>query len=422
MKIMFRTLRNHGFDGSNRGGDGQVKRATVGGTLRRRIGTYAQQREMRELRRKGTGRARNARAWPHFVADEANKGLKGNIAEVLRVATFFLESVLGFKSEDKKQQVIRLADQEERWLIETLSGRYEEIKAMESLKEAAAKKAKADLLAEFLAIKPVNGELAMYGRFIASADIGELKVDAARFISHGISINEMDEEFDDIVAVDDLVNDGAVDKWLDPALDGVVDAQTRNNLKTKAGHLNHISASSDCIFTEGGVNVETLLRNLMGDEAKAIEEIKKYLTDAAIAFPRGRQASFFSRTPESYYSVEVLNYEYSLLNAFLAPVVPRDGKPLDLCGIEKLKSFRDKTHKSCEETRPVFLAERSVYDDEPKARGELIDEAVAYLVESEEWRKLVESVQADVGHRAPPPRSAKLPSPVAAKPSRRPRK
>ena len=142
-------------------------------------------------------------------------------------------------------------------------------------------------------------DIALFGRMLAEAP--GMNIDAACQVSHSITTNKADQEFDYFTAVDDL----------------------NPKEETGAGMIGTTGYNSGCFYSYAMIDVDQLARNLSGDRALAIEGVRAFLTSALQSIPTGKQNTFAAQTPPSLFLAVVRDdgtMPWSLVNAFVKPV------------------------------------------------------------------------------------------------------
>lgn len=148
-------------------------------------------------------------------------------------------------------------------------------------------------------------DVSLFGRMLA--DLPDRNIDAASQVAHAISTNRVSMEFDFYTAVDDLKpedNDGA-------------------------DMLGTVEFNSSCFYRYANVDLTQLTRNLGDDQELVAQTVEAYIRAAVRAIPTGKQNSMAAQNPPSFVMVVVRDHGlWSLANAFVTPVRPRDGEDL----------------------------------------------------------------------------------------------
>lgn len=157
-------------------------------------------------------------------------------------------------------------------------------------------------------------DVALFGRMLA--DNPAENVDAACQVSHAISVNRMNMEFDYFTAVDDL--------------------QPEDN--AGAGMIGTVGFASSCFYRFACVDVSQLNRNLGGDAAAAHEGIVAFAEAFVQARPSGKQNTFAAHSLPALVLV-ILREQgqpVSLANAFEQPVSPSANRSLTAAATDAL--------------------------------------------------------------------------------------
>lgn len=143
-------------------------------------------------------------------------------------------------------------------------------------------------------------DVALFGRMLA--DNPAENVDAACQVSHAISVNRMNMEFDYYTAVDDL-----------PLEDN-----------TGAGMIGTVAFASSCFYRFACLDFDQLVRNLGGDAQAAREGVQAFAEAFIQARPSGKQNTFAAHSLPAFvlFVVREKGQPVSLANAFEKPVAP----------------------------------------------------------------------------------------------------
>jgi CRISPR system Cascade subunit CasC len=187
----------------------------------------------------------------------------------------------------------------------------------------AAKKEAKDTIKEDLQSRikdvlrgPRAVDLALFGRMIA--DLTDMNVDAACQVAHAISTHRISMEFDYYTAVDDLAPQE------EPGAD----------------MLGTVEFNSACFYRYANVDLGQLTRNLHNDRELAEQALVAFLQGSVLAVPTGKQTSSAAQNPPSLVTAVVREHGlWSLANAFLRPVRPREEKSLAVLSIEALDRY-----------------------------------------------------------------------------------
>ena len=160
-------------------------------------------------------------------------------------------------------------------------------------------------------------DIAMFARMIAEAKKGQMNITAACQVAHAISTNKAQMEFDFYTAVDELDPNGA----------GMMGVQ---------------ELTSPCYYRYASIDVDQLYNNLLGKHCnrpeKASEDLKEqaeatkrkaieaFIRASVDAIPSGKTAGTAPwNAPSLVMAVVRPHGVWSLANAFVVPVSPRDG-------------------------------------------------------------------------------------------------
>ncbi len=160
-------------------------------------------------------------------------------------------------------------------------------------------------------------DVALFGRMLA--DQSSLNVDAACQVAHAISTNRVNMEFDFFTAVDDL--------------------KPREE-DMGAGMLGTVEFNSACYYRYAAIDLEQLWKNLGGDEDLARATVRAFLQASIAAIPTGKQNSMAAHNPPSFVmAVARERGLWSLANAFLKPVAPRENEDLMQASVQALDAY-----------------------------------------------------------------------------------
>lgn len=134
-------------------------------------------------------------------------------------------------------------------------------------------------------------------------------IDAACQVSHAISVNRMNMEFDYFTAVDDI-----------PADDD----------NAGAAMIGTVGFASSCFYRFACVDLDQLTRNLGGDAAAAREGVLAFAEGFVQARPTGKQNTFAAHSLPAFVMVVAreAGQPVSLANAFETPVKPSPERSL----------------------------------------------------------------------------------------------
>jgi CRISPR system Cascade subunit CasC len=338
--IEFHILQNFPPSNLNRDDSGAPKDCDFGGHRRQRISSQCLKRSVRQsvlFREQMAERLgiRTKRA-PKAVAELLEKqGRPKSQAKALALA--FFDALYGIKEEktvyllyvgpEELQRAAALLLQTEISIGEAaenlaqLRSQYEKLAKKE---KENAKKQMDEAAKPFLALaeqykksypKHVRAvDVALFGRMLA--DNPAESIDAACQVSHAISVNRINLEFDYFTAVDDL--------------------QQEDN--AGAGMIGTIGFASSCFYRFACVDLELLARNLGGDRQAAYEGVLAFAEAFIQARPSGKQNTFAAHSLPSLVMVVAREsgQPVSLVNAFEHPIKPSEGRSLSSQAIESL--------------------------------------------------------------------------------------
>ncbi len=166
-------------------------------------------------------------------------------------------------------------------------------------------------------------DVALFGRMLA--DSPTENIDAACQVSHAISVNRMNMEFDYFTAVDDL--------------------QPEDN--AGAGMIGTVGFASSCFYRFACVNWDQLTRNLGGDAAAAREGVMAFAEAFVHARPSGKQNTFAAHSLPAFILcvVREQGQPVSLANAFETPIKPTNERSLTEGAIDALGQHYSKLKK-----------------------------------------------------------------------------
>ncbi|WP_019991489.1 type I-E CRISPR-associated protein Cas7/Cse4/CasC [Rudanella lutea] len=166
-------------------------------------------------------------------------------------------------------------------------------------------------------------DVALFGRMLA--DSPTENIDAACQVSHAISVNRMNMEFDYFTAVDDLQPDD----------------------NAGAGMIGTVGFASSCFYRFACVDWDQLTRNLGGDAAAAREGVMAFAEAFIQARPSGKQNTFAAHSLPAFILcvVREKGQPVSLANAFEKPIAPKGDRSLTDGAIEALGQHYGKLKK-----------------------------------------------------------------------------
>jgi CRISPR system Cascade subunit CasC len=325
MIIELHILQNFAPANLNRDDTGSPKDCEFGGHRRARISSQCFKRAIRQAfdHQKLIDPAHLASRTKRLVDEITNRLKAAGKAEddARRVVENILNGVkLTVKDDGKTQYLLFLgADEinaiaglcEQHWdaLAAIAAAPASEESGGKKTKAKDAKKAGADAIPAEIkkaTLEVLNGgkaaDLALFGRMLA--DLPDKNVHAASQVAHAISTNKVSMEFDFYTAVDDLRPE---------------DNQGSDMLGT-------VEFNSACYYRYANLDAEQLRTNLGGDEDLANKTIEAFIRAAVTAIPTGKQNSMAAQNPPSFVMAVVREAGlWSLANAFVSPVRPKDG-------------------------------------------------------------------------------------------------
>lgn len=330
--IEFHILQNFPPSNLNRDDSGAPKDCDFGGYRRQRISSQCLKRSVRQsdlFRDLMSDRLgiRTKRAPEEVAKLLVAKGRPQSQAKAM--AEEFYEALYKLDEEGKTKYLLYVGPEELQRAADLLLGADEETGAaadrLASLRanapaKGAAKaehdKAVAEAVKPFAALaeqykksypRHVRAvDVALFGRMLA--DSPTENIDAACQVSHAISVNRMNMEFDYFTAVDDLQPDD----------------------NAGAGMIGTVGFASSCFYRFACVDWDQLVRNLGGDAAGAREGVLAFAEAFVQARPSGKQNTFAAHSLPGFILVVVreAGQPVSLVNAFERPVKPSPERSL----------------------------------------------------------------------------------------------
>lgn len=327
MILELHILQNIAPSNLNRDDANQPKDCEFGGHRRARISSQSIKRAIRqEFFRTLPPECVGSRS--KLAADRLTEKLTDlipgrNSEELGKVAKSVIAEYFAKADEDGNSSVLVFFDDTElNHLAEVIKQAYEgELAGGLSEKAKKTKKTEKDpAIAAVLknaGIKPIAYDIALFGRMLAKNP--DRNVDGACQVSHSISTNRVQMEFDFFTAVDDL--------------------QSKD--KTGAGMMGTVGFHSSCFYRYAVVHVDKLLENLKHDTVATKKALQAFVEASVIALPSGKQNSFAAHNPPSFVFLTVRdsNTPWSLANAFEKPVRPTGDKGLTENSVEQLLGY-----------------------------------------------------------------------------------
>ncbi|NMC28006.1 MAG: type I-E CRISPR-associated protein Cas7/Cse4/CasC [Syntrophomonadaceae bacterium] len=304
MFIEVHMLKNYAPSNLNRDDTGSPKSCLFGGVPRGRISSQCQKRTVRtsDILRDAVGIENlglRTRKLPKLIVDElAARGIGEEYLAIVR------KKITGFGNKEGKESKDDLTAQIMFFSPADIAAAAECVH--KSIKEAgsiaAFEKVKAkDLQSDMRALRPITLDIALFGRMITSDAFRD--VEAAMQVAHAFSTNRLEQEFDYYTAMDDLLAQGE---------------------ETGAGMIGDVEFNSNCYYHYFNLDVDQLLSNLDGVEAKGelvIKAIPALIRAFAYSSPSGKQNSFAAHQLPSVVCVEIKKEKIpvSYANAFVKP-------------------------------------------------------------------------------------------------------
>ncbi len=350
--IEFHILQNFPPSNLNRDDSGAPKDCDFGGYRRQRISSQCLKRSVRQsdvFREQMTDRLgiRTKRA-PEAVAGLL-VGLGHSETQAKALAAEFYEALYKIDDDGKTRYLLYVGPEELQRAADLLhgaepgtiaaAGQLAELrsnppaKGVSKKEKADHEKAISEAAKPFAALadqykktypKHVRAvDVALFGRMLA--DNPAENVDAACQVSHAISVNRMNMEFDYFTAVDDL--------------------QPAEN--AGAGMIGTIGFSSSCFYRFACVDTSQLTRNLGGDAKAAREGVLAFAEAFVQARPSGKQNTFAAHSLPALVMVVMREsgQPVSLVNAFENPVKPGQDESLTSRAVESLSAHYGRLQK-----------------------------------------------------------------------------
>ena len=341
--IEFHILQNFPPSNLNRDDSGAPKDCDFGGYRRQRISSQCLKRSVRQsdiFRQLMTDRlgVRTKRA-PEQVAQQlVESGYQA--ASARAAAEGFFDALYGVNDKGQTDYLLYVGAEELTRAADLLRGAGPELRAtadqlvtlrtevaslpkkeredkQKKLTEAA--KPLADLAEQYKKQYPRHVravDVALFGRMLANNPAEN--IDAACQVSHALSVNRLNMEFDYFTAVDDL--------------------QPADN--AGAGMIGTVGFASSCFYRFACVNLDQLTSNLGGDATAAQEGVLAFAEAFVQARPSGKQNTFAAHSLPALVLVVVrkAGQPVSLVNAFEVPVRPTEQAGLTAGAIRALSN------------------------------------------------------------------------------------
>ena len=212
--------------------------------------------------------------------------------------------------------------------------------ANKTVKAADAGKAVSKAMSDTSQDRPVSDVTALFGRM--SSDQTFSTICSPLMVSHAISIDPYENDYDDFTAVDDYLLKSGI----------IVTDDDGKGINSGAAHMASSDISGNTYYRYCCINQVGLLENLcIGKPFDAVDDlvektyrltalfIKRFIT----ALPSAKETRNFARTtPDAVYIDKGLSMEgISAASVFEKAVVAEDGKSIVEIGVDRLKDFAD---------------------------------------------------------------------------------
>jgi len=345
MLIELHILQNHAPSNLNRDDTGSPKSAMFGGAPRARISSQCIKRSIRRsdlFRQALAGQlGMRTRQLPELVRERlAALGYSDELAELgaqkasgfgNRDGKEFAPKVEGDTKTYSTAQTMLLSDADVQLVTAVIA---QHIDAVKSDAKKVKKLSAADLQKDerLKAFRPLTVDTALFGRMITSNAFRD--ADAAMQVAHAISTHRVEQEYDYFTAVDDLQGRVADDD-------------------ASADMIGDVEFNSACYYKYFSLDVDELVGNLTGERpyrreasesdrrtarAVAATTVDAFVRAAVLVTPTGKQNTFAANQVPSLVLVEVrpANTPISYANAFVGPVIPRNGNDLVEESVQRL--------------------------------------------------------------------------------------
>lgn len=195
-------------------------------------------------------------------------------------------------------------------------------------------------------------DIAMFGRMLA--DVPRFNREAAVQVAHAFTTHRANAEDDYYTAVDDLKSRDEPDD-------------------AGAGFISVQEFGAGIFYIYICVDCDLLLKNLNGDQAVRNAALEALIEAAATVAPKGKQASFASRSRAVYVLAEKGSSQpRSLAAAFLKPIKGTDQAKDSIAELERFRERLDSAYGPCVDERRIM--------DITKDGGSTLAELVAFSV------------------------------------------
>lgn len=212
--------------------------------------------------------------------------------------------------------------------------------ANKTVKAADAGKAVSKAMSDTSQDRPVSDVTALFGRM--SSDQTFSTICSPLMVSHAISIDPYENDYDDFTAVDDYLLKSGI----------IVTDDDGKGINSGAAHMASSDISGNTYYRYCCINQVGLLENLcIGKPFDAVDDlvektyrltalfIKRFIT----ALPSAKETRNFARTtPDAVYIDKGPSMEgISAASVFEKAVTANDGKSIVEIGVDRLKNFAD---------------------------------------------------------------------------------
>jgi len=330
--IEFHILQNFPPSNLNRDDSGAPKDCDFGGYRRQRISSQCLKRSARGVFQENTKvqTAVRTKKAPSLLREKLIE-LGFEEVEAENLASGLLGVIHGL-DDDQTKVILNYGDEElvsiAQYVQENTVNVQSEISRITDLTGSKAKKAKLQFAKKVAsAVNPQmtvsSIDIALFGRMLASSPTEN--INAACQVSHAISVNRMNMEFDYFTAVDDIPDDD----------------------NTGAAMIGTLGFSSSCFYRFACVDMDQLSRNLGGDAQAANEGVLAFAEAFVQARPSGKQNTFAAHSLPALVMVVMREsgQPVSLVNAFENPIKPGTDKSLTSRAIDALGTHYGKLQK-----------------------------------------------------------------------------
>ncbi|WP_338438775.1 type I-E CRISPR-associated protein Cas7/Cse4/CasC [Synechococcus elongatus] len=320
MKLEIHVLQNFPPSNLNRDENGMPKSTQFGGFPRARISSQCQKRATRLYYQQYADLdqahvAQRSRSWlPQLITKLTDQRIELAPAETAgKLALGKLGA--SFKENDQvSNTILFLGNTEIDEIAALLVQNWFSIAPEIAGKKPALPKEIEKGIEKVLQGSKKSGDVSLFGRMMASFPMGN--VDAAVQVSHGISTNRLEQEFDFFTAVDDLAAEDS----------------------TGADHMGDTGYNSSCFYRFACLDIVQLQKNLGSETREELTQIARAFVEGfVLAVPSGYQNAFAAYTrPSAILLVARNGQPVSLVDAFETPVRPRASESLVELSLSRL--------------------------------------------------------------------------------------